>query len=56
MKNILDDKTIQYRLKYVLQIEDKDKSIAQADRDAGVAINSNYPSFSLNIPFSTESK
>jgi len=37
MKNILDDKTIQYRLKYVLQIEDKDKSVAQAARDAEVA-------------------
>ena len=36
MKNILDDETVQYRLKYVLQIGDKDKSIAQAAQEADV--------------------
>ncbi len=37
MKNILDDETVQYRLKFVLWTEDKNKSIAQAARDTGVA-------------------
>ena len=34
MKNILDDENVQFRLKFVLQIEDK--SIAQAAREADV--------------------
>jgi transposase InsO family protein len=36
MSSIYDNETLQFRLKYVLEVKDKDKSIAQAARDAGV--------------------
>lgn len=36
MKNILDDENVQFRLKFALQVEDKDKSIAQAAQEANV--------------------
>lgn len=36
MRNLLDDETVQNRLKYVLQINSNDKSIAQAAREAEV--------------------
>ncbi len=36
MTNIYDNETVQFRLKHVLLVEDKDKSIAQAARDADV--------------------
>lgn len=37
MTSIYDNETVQFRMKYVLEVEDKDKSIAQAARDAGVS-------------------
>jgi len=36
MTNVYDNETVQFRMKYVLEVEDKDKSIAQAARDAAV--------------------
>ena len=36
MGSIYDDETVQQRLKYVLQVKDRDKSISQAATDAGV--------------------
>lgn len=36
MRNLLDDETVQGRLKYVLQINSNDKTIAQAAREAQV--------------------
>lgn len=37
MGNLFDNETVQYRLKYVLQIDSNDKTIAQAAREADVA-------------------
>ncbi|MBD3408508.1 MAG: DDE-type integrase/transposase/recombinase, partial [Candidatus Lokiarchaeota archaeon] len=37
MGNLLDNETVHYRLKYVLQIDSNDKTIAQAAREAKVA-------------------
>lgn len=37
MGNLFDNETVQYRLKYILQIDSNDKTIAQAAREADVA-------------------